>query len=89
MFFTIDGHRLPDAFTGIYLQNRSGIDVYAAVGVSGECEVSVNFGGSYFKWLEGNEWRWKVDRQVRKLAGDIEEREELPAYTSGSVYSRR
>ncbi|OAX35994.1 hypothetical protein K503DRAFT_802381 [Rhizopogon vinicolor AM-OR11-026] len=81
MFFTIDGQRLPDAFTGIYLQDRREIDVYAAVGVSGECEVSVNFGGTYFQWLEGNEWRWKVDRQVRKLVDDVGEQEELPAYS--------
>ncbi|KAG0700635.1 hypothetical protein DFH29DRAFT_853492 [Suillus ampliporus] len=82
MFFTIDGQRLSDAFTGIYLQNRSGIDVYAAVGMSGECDVSVNFGGTSFKWLEGNEWIWKVDRQVRKLGGDVGEQEELPAYSA-------
>lgn len=82
MFFTIDGQRLPDAFTGIYLQNHSGIDVYAAVGVSGECDVSVNFGSTSFKWLEGNEWRWRVDRQVRKLGDDVGEQEELPAYSA-------
>lgn len=82
MFFTIDGQRLPDAFTGIYLQNRSGIDVYAAVGVTGECDISVNFGGTTFKWLEGNEWRWRMDRQVRKLGDDVEEREELPTYNA-------
>ncbi|KAG1858639.1 hypothetical protein C8R48DRAFT_715420 [Suillus tomentosus] len=82
MFFTIDGQRLPDAFTGIYLQNRSGIDVYAAVGVSGECDVSVNFGSTSFKWLEGNEWRWRVDRQVRKLGDDVGDQEELPAYSA-------
>jgi hypothetical protein len=81
MFVIIDGQRLLDAFTGVYLQNRSGIDVYAAVGVSGECDVSVNFGGMSFMWLEGNEWRWRVDRQVRKLRGDVGEQEDLPAYS--------
>ncbi|KAM6490511.1 hypothetical protein JOM56_013854 [Amanita muscaria] len=63
VFFTYNGRRLPDAFVGVYVP-RTKWDVYAAVGVSDECEVQVNFGGEEFRWKEGNSGRWRVDRHV-------------------------
>ncbi|KAF9816368.1 hypothetical protein IEO21_04121 [Rhodonia placenta] len=60
LFFTYNGQRLPDAFTGIYLP-RTANDVYAAIGVEGENEFEVNFGSDCFKWVEGGEWQWKVE----------------------------
>jgi len=36
-------------------------DVYAAIGVSGESDFRVNFGGERFLWEEGNLPHWKVE----------------------------
>ena len=63
MFFTHNGVRLPDAFTGVYMP-RTAHDVYAAIGVEGENDFEVNFGGDVFKWLEANEWAWRVEGHV-------------------------
>jgi hypothetical protein len=45
--------------------SRPQYDVFAAIGVSGECEVQVNFGAEVFRWKEGNEWAsslsWEAD----------------------------
>ncbi|KAG6850633.1 hypothetical protein H0H93_010825 [Arthromyces matolae] len=82
IFFTYNGMRLPDAFTGVYLPSTKQ-DVYASVGVSGAVKFSVNFGGDYFRWLEGNEWSWRVEGLVGgRLNGAIEgdSGEELPSY---------
>jgi len=68
LFFTHNGQRLPPAFTGIYLP-RPHHDVYAAIGVEGQCVFEVNFGGEYFKWKEGNEWAWRVEGHVGRLNG--------------------
>lgn len=86
IFFTYNGIRLPNAFTGVYLP-RAQQDVYAAVGVSGAVRINVNFGGDYFRWLEGNEWSWRVEGQVGgNLGAAIEgaEAEDLPSYREAS-----
>ncbi|CDO69865.1 hypothetical protein BN946_scf184884.g24 [Trametes cinnabarina] len=80
VFFTRNGARLPDAFTGVYLP-RPQHDVYAAIGVEGACELEVNFGGDVFRWKEGNEWAWRVEGHVGTLAGGPSGTEdELPSY---------
>lgn len=85
LFYTHNGRRLPVAFSGIYLP-RHKYDVFAAIGVEGECDFDVNFGGVSFRWKQGNEWVWKIEGHVGgDIAGgpglgeDIEE--ELPAYS--------
>ncbi|KAJ2935437.1 hypothetical protein H1R20_g1655, partial [Candolleomyces eurysporus] len=81
IFYTYNGLRLPNAFTGVYLP-RPQHDVFAAIGVSGECELQVNFGGEVFKWKEGNEWAWRVEGHVGRLTGGPGPYdEELPAYS--------
>ncbi|KAH9891796.1 endosome protein [Cubamyces lactineus] len=80
VFFTHNGVRLPDAFTGVYLP-RERHDVYAAIGVEGRCEFEVNFGGDVFRWKEGNEWAWRVEGHVGTLAGGRGGADdELPTY---------
>ncbi|KIJ64571.1 hypothetical protein HYDPIDRAFT_90298 [Hydnomerulius pinastri MD-312] len=81
MFFTFNGERLvPDAFKGLYL--RDGHDVYAAIGIDGENEFTVNFGGDFFMWQPANEWSWRLNRHVGQLsAPPAPIFEELPAYT--------
>lgn len=82
LFYTYNGYRLPPAFTGIYMP-RQNFDVFAAIGVEGECDFSVNFGGDYFRWKEGNEWAWKIEGHVggHLSGGSGEVDEELPAYS--------
>ncbi|KAF8635172.1 hypothetical protein AX15_000507 [Amanita polypyramis BW_CC] len=75
VFFTYNGERLPDAFTGVYLP-RGKYDVYGAIGVVGRSEIEVNFGADIFRWKEGNGERWRIDRHV----GGTEEGA-LPAYS--------
>jgi hypothetical protein len=60
--------RLPPAFTGQYTP-RWDYDVFAAIGVEGVCEFEVNFGADVFRWKEGNEWAWRVEGHVGKMAG--------------------
>ncbi|KAI0357600.1 hypothetical protein OH77DRAFT_1451126 [Trametes cingulata] len=80
VFFTHNGVRLPDAFTGVYLP-RERHDVYAAIGVEGACSFEVNFGGDVFRWKEGNEWAWRVEGHVGTLAGGpAGGDDELPSY---------
>jgi hypothetical protein len=80
VFFTCNGLRLRDAFTGVYLP-RHAHDVYAALGADGENEFCVNFGGEMFKWKEGNDWAWRVEGHVGRLSGGSRQYdEELPAY---------
>jgi len=84
LFYTYNGQRLPPAFTGIYLP-RHARDVFAAIGVEGRCRFQVNFGGDTFRWLEGNEWGWRVEGHVGMLLGGGSsdrgnEEEMLPAY---------
>ncbi|KAI0769117.1 hypothetical protein BD413DRAFT_695116 [Trametes elegans] len=87
VFFTHNGARLPDAFTGVYLP-RGAQDVYAALGVTGACECEVNFGGDVFRWKEGNEWAWRVEGHVGTLSGGPSgANDELPSY--GEAVRRR
>ena len=80
LFFTYNGTRLPDAFTGIYMPRRNH-DVYAAIGVEGRNEIEVNFGSSLFAWKEGNDFAWHVDGHVGQMAGNgPSDEEELPTY---------
>ncbi|KAH8104512.1 hypothetical protein BXZ70DRAFT_1005037 [Cristinia sonorae] len=80
VFFTFNGQRLPDAFTGLYVP-RHLHDVYAAIGVEGACEFDVNFGGELFRWKEGNEWAWRVEGHVGRLTGPSGGDDgELPTY---------
>jgi len=80
IFFTYNGQRLADAFTGIYMP-RQWHDVFAAIGVEGESEFEVNFGGALFKWPEGNEWQWRVEGLAGTLSNTDGPDEELPAYS--------
>ncbi|KAE9385055.1 hypothetical protein BT96DRAFT_968490 [Gymnopus androsaceus JB14] len=76
IFYTFNGIRLPNAFDGAHLP-RHERDVFAAIGVSGQTNFDVNFGGEPFRW-------WRVEGIVERLtfgeasssAGD-----ELPAYS--------
>ncbi|KAK0466795.1 uncharacterized protein EV420DRAFT_1505414 [Desarmillaria tabescens] len=83
LFYTYNGIRLPNAFTGIYLP-RQNYDVFAAIGVEGVCDFEVNFGGELVKWPEGNEWQWKLDGIIGRLgypgSGNGLD-EELPSYS--------
>ncbi|PBK69071.1 hypothetical protein ARMSODRAFT_957385 [Armillaria solidipes] len=83
LFYTYNGIRLPNAFTGIYLP-RHQYDVFAAIGVEGVCDFEVNFGGELVKWPEGNEWQWKLDGIIGRLgypgSGNGLD-EELPSYS--------
>ncbi|KAI0079522.1 hypothetical protein K474DRAFT_1659127 [Panus rudis PR-1116 ss-1] len=89
IFFTHNGRRLPNAFSGAYVP-RMDYDVYAAIGVEGACEFDVNFGGGLFKWKEGNEWAWRVEGHVGKLAGGPSGLDdELPSYNEVRGYGGR
>ncbi|RDB14770.1 Protein ssh4 [Hypsizygus marmoreus] len=86
LFFTYNGIRLPPAFTGIYLPRQSH-DVFAAIGVEGDCDFEVNFGGDVFKWKEGNEWAWRVEGHAGRLngsSGGVDD--ELPTYHDAGGY---
>ncbi|KAJ7585142.1 hypothetical protein C8J56DRAFT_949989 [Mycena floridula] len=78
IFFTLNGSRLPDAFTGTYLP-RFRHDVFAAIGIDGKASLEVNFGADLFRWPEGNEWGWRVEGAFGSL-GDANE-EALPSYS--------
>ncbi|OCH91645.1 hypothetical protein OBBRIDRAFT_792119 [Obba rivulosa] len=88
VFFTYNGVRLPDAFTGVYLP-RHAQDVYAAIGVEGPTEFEVNFGGDVFRWKEGNEWAWRVDGLAGRLADPSGLDAELPSYGETQAGSSR
>jgi hypothetical protein len=64
IFYTLNGHRVPqDAFAGAFFP-REDFDVFAMIGVCGEVKISVNFGAEgRFKWHEGNEIGWKVGQE--------------------------
>jgi Ran-binding protein 9/10 len=80
LFFTHNGHRLPNAFTGIYLP-RVHYDVYAAIGLDGTNEIDVNFGSLVFQWYEGNDVAWRVDGHVGFMVGSGPGQDEkLPSY---------
>jgi Ran-binding protein 9/10 len=80
-FFTWNGIRLRDAFTGIFLPHGAH-DVYAAIGVEGENDFIVNFGTELFRWNEGNEKVWKIDSHVGYSAStSAQTDEELPPYS--------
>ncbi|KAF9267855.1 hypothetical protein L218DRAFT_650537 [Marasmius fiardii PR-910] len=83
LFYTWNGVRLDNAFSGIYLP-RNEYDVFAAVGVHGATKFEVNFGGDVFRWKEGNEWGWRVEEVVGRGLGAGWEgggEEPLPAYS--------
>ena len=80
IFFTYNGQRLPDAFSGLYVP-RTNYDVYAAIGIEAACEFEVNFGGDVFRRKEGNEWAWRVEGHVGRMEGGSSAAEELPTYT--------
>ncbi|KAE9385127.1 hypothetical protein BT96DRAFT_968482 [Gymnopus androsaceus JB14] len=76
IFYNFNGIRLPNAFDGAHLP-RHERDVFAAIGVSGQTNFDVNFGGEPFRWVPGNTWQWRVEGIVERLTfGD-----ELPAYS--------
>lgn len=80
-FFTYNGARLSNAFSGIYIP-RNRYDVYAAVGVEGNNEFEVNFGTDVFRWKEGNDSAWKVEGHVGNFASSSGGggEDELPSY---------
>ena len=87
LFFTHNGARLPDAFTGVYMP-REAHDVYAALGLAGPgaCTMEVNFGAADFEWKEGNEW--KVQAHVGMMPGGNNEDDELPSYSNARMDRR-
>ncbi|KAJ7600096.1 hypothetical protein C8J56DRAFT_909525, partial [Mycena floridula] len=60
VFFTLNGSRLPDAFTNIFLPH-SKHDLFAAIGILKNASIEINFGAEEFMWSEGNEWAWSVE----------------------------
>ncbi|KAJ7600133.1 hypothetical protein C8J56DRAFT_767036, partial [Mycena floridula] len=60
VFFTLNGSRLPDAFSGIFLPH-SKHDLFAAIGIRGKASLEINFGAEKFMWSEGNEWAWSIE----------------------------
>ncbi|KAJ7600125.1 hypothetical protein C8J56DRAFT_768417 [Mycena floridula] len=60
VFFTLNGSRLPDAFTGIFLPHSKD-DLFAAIGIHKKASIEINFGAEKFMWSEGNEWAWSVE----------------------------
>ncbi|TFK37681.1 hypothetical protein BDQ12DRAFT_152393 [Crucibulum laeve] len=81
LFYTLNGERLKNAFTGIYMP-RHQYDVFAAIGVEGDCVFDVNFGAEPFKWKAGNEWAWRAEGHVgRMLGGPSGPDDELPSYS--------
>lgn len=80
VFFTYNGVRLPNAFSGVYVPPGKH-DVYAAIGVEGHNEFEVNFGTDVFRWKEGNDWAWRVEGHVGNFAGSSGGGDdELPSY---------
>ncbi|KAJ3761766.1 endosome protein [Lentinula raphanica] len=81
LFFTYNGLRLPNAFSGAHLP-RNELDVFAAIGVCGKTRFDVNFGGEPFRWVPGNTWQWRVEGIVGRLnpMHDEGNGDELPAY---------
>ena len=63
VFYTYNGKRLPNAFTGVYAPLRE-YDVCAAIGVEGENEFEVNFGKVDFQWEVGNQLNWRIAGHV-------------------------
>lgn len=85
VFFTVDGMRLADSFMGLYPRGEEEVDVYAAVGISGEVAFEVNFGGEPFVWEVANSGGWGVGLELGLSAGDgvgvyEEGREAPPGY---------
>ncbi|KAF4577299.1 hypothetical protein EYR40_009342 [Pleurotus pulmonarius] len=85
LFFTYNGQRLADAFTGIYLP-RHNHDVFAAIGVEGRNDFEVNFGAELFRWKEGNEWAWLTEGSVggQMSGGPSDAGDELPSYNDAN-----
>ena len=85
IFFTYNGQRQPDAFPSVYMP-RGTVDVYACLGVQGDCDFEVNFGTASFAWKEAEEWKWRLDGHVGVTgqAGPSGPSDELPAYTRTS-----
>ncbi|KAG5220653.1 endosome protein [Salix suchowensis] len=81
LFFTYNGQRLVNAFTGIYLP-RHNHDVFAAIGAEGRNDFEVNFGAELFRWKEGNEWAWLTEGSVggQMSGGPSDAGDELPSY---------
>lgn len=63
VFFTRNGRRLDDAFTG--LQNRN---LFPTVAANGSAEIHVNFGQAGFVLIEANVRRWGLAPMVGTLA---------------------
>lgn len=85
LFFTYNGQRLANAFTGIYLP-RHNHDVFAAIGVEGRNDFEVNFGAELFRWKEGNEWAWLTEGSVggQMSGGPSDAGDELPSYNDAN-----
>jgi Ran-binding protein 9/10 len=86
VFFTYNGRRLPNAFTGVYVP-RQKHDVYAAIGVEEDNDLEVNFGTEVFRWKEGNDWAWKVEGHVGSMTGPSHGDEDEPPPSYGESAS--
>ncbi|KAJ7600128.1 hypothetical protein C8J56DRAFT_1019466 [Mycena floridula] len=60
VFFTLNGSRLPYAFTDIFLPHST-YDLFAAIGICDKASIKINFGAEEFMWSEGNGWAWSVE----------------------------
>lgn len=63
VFFTRNGVRMPEAFTGLYSHN-----LFPTIAVDGAAEVHVNFGQAGFVFIEANVKKWGLAPMVGTLA---------------------
>lgn len=63
VFFTRNGIRLPEAYTGLYNYN-----LFPTVAADGPAEIHVNFGQAGFVFIEANVKRWGLAPMVGTLA---------------------
>ena len=63
VFFTRNGRKTEDAFTGLNMWN-----LFPTVGADGPCSVHVNFGQSGFVFIEANVKKWGLAPSVGTLA---------------------
>lgn len=63
VFFTRNGRKTEDAFTGLNVWN-----LFPTIGADGPCSVHVNFGQSGFVFIEANVKKWGLAPSVGTLA---------------------
>ena len=58
IFYTLDGNHVGEDIKGLYFP-RSNFDIYPAIGLSADVEVSINLGGAFFAWQGAMQGTWK------------------------------